>query len=146
MSWGIRIILAFVLFIGVIFTLASISMRQDINLVSTDYYAHELAYEEQMERLKNHESLAIKPAFKVNRENQLASLSFPSEVSADLTEGQIHFFRPSDHKLDQQLKIELDEEGQQYFDLSQLKKGMWLVKLKWSATGREFYHEMTVVL
>ena len=53
MNWGKSIILAFVLFAGFIATLVVVCVREDISLVSKDYYKEELLYQDQIQRLNN---------------------------------------------------------------------------------------------
>ena len=64
MNWGVKIVISFVFFIGLLFGLVYISMNQDISLVSENYYEQELAYEDQIQRIKNtnnlEEGLALK--------------------------------------------------------------------------------------
>ena len=91
MNWGTKIILAFAGFIAVIFTLAYISMGQDVNLVSKDYYVQELAYEEQIQRIRNTQSLEQKPTLVIDRKTYKAHLVFPASLKDKLDEGQVLF-------------------------------------------------------
>ncbi len=146
MNWGKGIILAFIGFFGVIFTLAYISMQQDISLVADNYYEQELAYEDQIERIKNTDGLTKKPAISVDKKQGQAKLKFPSELKGSVYEGSIQFFRPSSAALDQTFDILLDEEGFQTFDISRFPRGLWKVKISWKSKNREYYNEATMIL
>ena len=45
MNWGKSIVLSFILFAAFIGTLVTVCIRQDISLVSKDYYEEELQYD-----------------------------------------------------------------------------------------------------
>lgn len=146
MNWGKGIVLAFVGFFGVIFTLAYISMQQDISLVADNYYEKELAYEDQMDRIKNTDGLMEKPAVSLDKKQGQAKLQFPEALKTSIYEGSIQFFRPSNAALDQTFDIRLDEEGLQTFDISRFPKGLWKVKISWKSKNREYYNESTMIL
>ena len=67
MDFGKWIVVAFVLFAVFIGTLVTVCVRQDISLVSKEYYKEELAYQDQIVRIANTEKLGLKPKItKVN--------------------------------------------------------------------------------
>ena len=146
MNWGAKIVLSFVCFFGVIFTMAYISMNQDINLVADNYYEQELAYEDQIERIKNTQGLSEKPQMVLDRVEREARLVFPNELIGKVSEGKVHFFRPSNSALDKEFTIVLDQEGFQAFDISAFPAGLWKAKVSWEWKNREYYEEITIVL
>ena len=147
MNWGYKIVVAFVLFAAFIGTLVGICVNQDISLVAKDYYRQEIAYQEQIDRMANQQALAQKPVVAYQRKAGQAVLTFPDPIKDEISQGSVHFFRPSDAKLDNKFAIRLNPEGLQYFDLSQYQKGLWKVKLQWaSQSGKEYYDEMTIVI
>lgn len=146
MNWGIRIIIAFVCFIGVIFTMVYISVNQNISLEAENYYEQELAYEQQMERIKNNNDLAEKPKFQFDRSSRRAALTFPTSISENLKSGKLHFFRPADSRMDRDMEIVLDEKGALEVDLAAFPKGLWKVKIQWEDGSKEYYQEQNLVL
>ena len=64
MNWGKSIVLSFVLFAAFIVTLVTVCLRQDISLVSKEYYKEELQYENQLTRLKKCFAAEIKACYK----------------------------------------------------------------------------------
>jgi nitrogen fixation protein FixH len=146
MNWGTRIVLAFVGFFGVIFTLAYISMSQDISLVADNYYEQELTYEDQIVRLKNTDGLIEKPSVTLTKNKGIAQLNFPEALKGDIYEGSIRFFRPSNAAFDRSFDIRLDEEGKQDFDIRRMSKGLWRIKIFWKAKNREYYTESTLII
>lgn len=141
MNWGRGIILAFVGFALVITTLVVISMKQEVNLVSPDYYKQEIAYQDQIHRLENFNALDEKPVVKKESSNVLL-IKFPLELSNDFVSGNFLLFRPSSSKLDKKFKLDLDNNGAQRVSLENLSKGIWKVKLSWKGKNdKEYYSE-----
>ncbi|HNP19821.1 MAG TPA: FixH family protein [Fulvivirga sp.] len=142
MNWGNGITLTLILFVVLIATLVVISMRQNISLVAEDYYVQELAYQDQMDRIENGNRLSNKAHIEVDAKIGTMSLSIPDKNLI----GEVHFFRPSDAKLDRKYKLQLDKDGLQVFNIKDFEKGFWKVKINWSADGKEFYSEQVVVI
>ncbi|MEP2023984.1 MAG: FixH family protein [Reichenbachiella sp.] len=144
MNWGKSIVLTFVLFAALIITLVVISMKHDVNLVATNYYEEELAYEDQMNRIRNFDALETKPT--ITRSGDQIILKFPESVADLIESGEIHFFRPSDYSADKKIKIQLDNQYQQSFPASAFKSGLWKTKLRWHSTSKEYFFEQNVIL
>jgi nitrogen fixation protein FixH len=146
MNWGTKIIIAFVCFIGVIFTMVYISMNQNISLVAENYYEEELAYEDQIQRIKNNNELAHQIEFKLDRKTFEASFIYPSEIKESFQKGTIQFFRASDAKLDKEFVMTPRTEGGQKIGLDGFRTGLWTIKIKWESKDKEYYKELSLVL
>lgn len=144
MNWGNGIVLAFVLFAALIATMVAISMQHDVNLVAPNYYEEELAYEDQMNRIRNFNDLSDKPT--IVRNGEIIVLNFPSQVADLMESGEVHFFRPSNRMADKKVKIDLDQAYQQTFPASAFGTGLWKTKLKWKAEGKEYFFEQQIIL
>jgi hypothetical protein len=141
MNWGARITVSFIVFAMVIFTMVFISMNQNINLVSEDYYKQEIAYEDQIQRLRNTESLEQSPEITIDRDAQLVIISFPEELIDQIKDGNILLFRPSDSRLDKRYELAINEEGIQKVSIRGQIKGLWKAKLYWQDYNLEYYQE-----
>ena len=53
MNWGKGIFIFYSLFVVAILSVVYFAFTQEVNLVSEDYYQQEIAYESQIERIKN---------------------------------------------------------------------------------------------
>jgi hypothetical protein len=142
MNWGKSIVLAFVLFAGFIAVIVTICMRQDVNLVSSQYYKDDLAYQQQLDRKNNTEALEEKPVI-VLTADQL-QVSFPEKTSID--GGSVKVFRPSNDKLDQYFGLKASDESIQVFPVKELTSGAYRVKMTWVVQGTEYYIEEFVVI
>lgn len=120
------------------------SMTLDVNLVADNYYQQELAYEEQITRMKNTEGLDEKPTFGFSANKKFVVLTFPENHIPE--DGQITLFRPSDFTQDRKFKIKLDEEQQQGFVTESLMPGLWRAKVLWEKEGKSYYKEFIIVI
>lgn len=145
MNWGAKIVLSFVLFTIVIFTMVYISMDQEVNLVSIDYYKQELAYQSQINRIKNTKALVHAPAIDFDRNRGSIVIHFTPELSERMIEGEVYLFRPSDAKMDIRSNLELDANYQQIISLDGREKGLWKVKLSWKDNKSEYYDEKVII-
>jgi hypothetical protein len=142
MSWGKWIVLSFVMFALFIGTLVVICVKQDLNLVSGNYYQEELAYQQQIERLENANKLKQQPRMMIV--GQDLEIQFDGFKSLD--EGQVDLFRPSDTRFDKKFILQNSNGERQLFDISMLPKGMYHAKMKWSMNGKEYFVEQSITL
>jgi hypothetical protein len=143
MNWGKSIVLAFVIFTVFIATLVTVCVRQDISLVTKDYYQEELAYQGQIDRMAHTAMLSEKPDIKIQHGNLLI-VSY--EDFARVQSGSLQLFRPSDPAMDRQFKFRKTAETSLYFSTDGMKKGMYRARLKWTMDGNDFYLEKVVNL
>ena len=144
MNWGGKITVVLAVYMVGIIAVVWYTMTLDVNLVAEDYYQQEIAYEDQIDRLKNTESLIEKPSFEKSANGQLIILSFPSDL--DPAKGQIVFYRPSDFTMDRKFKLELDDLNQQGFVVASLKTGLWKAKVTWEMEGKSYFQEFVIVI
>ena len=115
MNWGWKITIFMGIYMAGILGVVWFAMTQEVNLVTEDYYKKELAYEEQITRLKNTKTLENKPSFGLSKDKKLVVLSFPEGLVPE--KGEILLYRPSDFTQDRRFKLGLDENLQQGFML-----------------------------
>jgi hypothetical protein len=137
MNFGNWIVVAFVLFAIFIGVLVTVCVRQDISLVSKNYYSEELAYQDQIKRINNTTGLSKKPGIAKIDDNTI-QITFDKELKIE--NGRVKFFCPSDPKMDRDFELTADG-NTQLFNTSALRKGMYKVKLLWVMDGKEFYYE-----
>lgn len=139
MNWGHKITLAFIAFAAFIFYIVIGSFRQNVDLVTDDYYAQEIAYETKMRQKANFKALTSKPSILVSP--KAITINFNgNHVEA----GNIHFYHPSREIFDQNLEIDLNTEGKQTVSREQLVAGLYRVNLTWTGEGKEYFHQETI--
>ena len=141
MNWGKWIVVSFVLFAGFIATLVTLCVRQDISLVSKDYYKEELVYQARLEKANNTNTLVSKPVVSVVGSN-LLQVSF---TQFDIMEkGELVLFSSSHEERDRKFHLTRTDERVQAFDIGSMHKGMYRARLSWQMEGKEFYMEQII--
>ena len=140
MSWGKWIIIAFVLFAGFIATLVTVCMRQDISLVSKDYYQEELAYQAQILRMNNVNQLDQKHV--IQKSGNFLEIGF--NQFSKIEKGQLKLFSPSDPKKDKTYMLISAEGTKQLLPLDNVAKGMYRARMQWAMNGKEYYFEAVI--
>jgi len=143
MNWGKSIVAAFVLFTIFIAVLVTVCVRQDVSLVSKDYYRDELAYDEQLARLRNAEELPLRPSFTIGPDD---ALEVRFDRFADVEKGEVYLFCPSDAKQDRRFELIPGSSSSQRFALNNASHGMYKARMLWSMDGKEFFVERLINL
>ena len=139
MKWVVSAFVFFGLFIG---TLVVICVREDVNLISKDYYQVELNHQDKIIQQQNANQLEEKP--QLSFENNAVKLLFP--FSSSVEKGELRVMRPSDDRLDQRFELNPMEGDSQLFPLKVWQKGLYRVSLTWTMEGKDYYFEKLMVL
>ncbi len=142
MNWGKWIVVAFILFAGFIATLVTVCIREDVNLVSKDYYQEELAYQQQIARINNTSKLAHLPV--IQKRDDFIEVDF--QHFSNIDNGVLHLFRPSDASMDKTFTLGHSPETKQHFPVADLKKGMYRARMQWAMEGKEYFIEQVINL
>jgi hypothetical protein len=137
MNWGKGIVIVFIAFAAMILTLVFKTMKEKTELVSDNYYADELAFQQQIEQSKAAAQLSRLP--EITTTQNLVSISFPNEMKGKSMQGEIVFFRPSDASKDHTYEIAADTAAVQRIQTNELTTGLYEVSINWqTATGHYF--------
>jgi len=143
-SWGTKIAILYISFAALIIVMVIMSMQQKIDLVSDDYYAKELVFQDKLNEMNNANSLPGKITHNIT-ENAF-KFTFPAIFKNTSIIGNIEFYRPSDNSKDLKLPIQLNNNLEQYIRLKQLSKGMYKMNISWTANKTNYYTEETIVI
>lgn len=134
--------MAFVLFAAFIAVLVTVCVRQDVPLVSREYYQEELDYQQQIDRMENASALLQRPSLQLkdrNIEIQYAQLP-------EVKHGELKLFRPSDARLDKRFVLPQVQAAQHDIPVADLTPGMYRARLTWEQAGKAYYIEQIIVL
>lgn len=140
MNWGHKIIIVFVLFAIGMMTLVIKSMRTRIDMVTADYYAEELKYQQTIDGQANVKRLSA-PVAIAQREDSV-ELSFPGELHGRSLQGSVLFYRPSDSRKDVSMPLTLNDTGKIRISKHRFTKGNYRVKLQWEDEGKPYFQEL----
>ncbi|MCP2045788.1 FixH family protein [Pontibacter sp. HSC-36F09] len=141
--WPYAILIGLASFMAYIIYFVVQAMNQDVDLVSKDYYAQEIAYQDQIDRVRRTQALGD-VMLQYNEEAGNILLQVPATYQDKNLSGTITLFRPSDDKLDKQLPLQLGRDKSQLIDVGDLEKGLWKVRVNFSDGAEAYYSEKTV--
>jgi nitrogen fixation protein FixH len=144
LNWGTGIALVYTLFAVSTMGFVVFAMQQRVDLVSEDYYARSLEYDERRTAVEN--AAALDPdAVTLTANGRTVTIAFaPDQTSG--TEGSARLYRPSDSSADRTVPLTLDADGRQVLSLDGLAAGRWIVQVTWSRDGRTYYRELEVMV
>lgn len=141
MSWGIKILLLYLGFVALIVTMVGLTMRENVDLVSDDYYQQELEYQKKINTIERTALLKEPLTWRIT--NDTLVLEFPNLRSSSMG-GSVFFFRPSDAQLDQKIPIPDKPDSIRRIPVSQLESGLYRMQIDWHASGTSYYNESMI--
>jgi len=136
MNWGKSIMLTFIVFAAFIGVLVTICVKQNISLVSKDYYTEELNYQQRIDELNNAAALKDRPGIFVRDKN--IEVQFHSQIE----DGELKLLRPSDPRFDAHFTVD----STKVFDLSQYPAGRYNASLRWQSGGKRYLVQIPINL
>ncbi|MFT5124369.1 MAG: hypothetical protein ACI9TH_001748 [Kiritimatiellia bacterium] len=143
--WPMGITIFYTCFVIAIVTFAVVISSKRFDLVSPEYYAEEMAYQDRIDSITRTKALGEMPGIEADQQQQV-TVSFPAAYNGQLEEGEIHLYRPSDARQDLVENLALDASGQQLVSLFGRPKGLWQARLSWRMDGESYYYEQPLVL
>jgi len=143
-SWGIKIIIALVIFGIGIGVMVGISMSKNIDLVSENYYEKELKYQDKIDMINRTNSLPEKVG--IESSPGAVKVKFPGSLSKENITGKINFYRAMDKKKDFSIDISKNENGEQLVPTDKLDKGNWKVEVVWKMNDKEYFNQSEIFL
>ena len=139
--WPYSIIATFVVFISALAAYVTFACSNDVELVAADYYQQEIEYEQQMDRLKRTQTLADQVKVIQIPGSKQPKLQLPQSHATPEMTGKVQFYYPADGREDQHFPLKLTPEGIQAFNLNDLQRGFWRMKVRWTNAGEEYHFE-----
>jgi hypothetical protein len=142
LNWGTSIAIFYIIFAATMVGFVIKSRTYDNSLVTDDYYAKDLTYQQQYDKMANAKALATD--LTIGKVGSQVQFLFPKEVAQP--SGEILFYRADDKTKDFTVQVSADSNGLQTVPADKLKPGRWTVKVDWQGSGKEFYKEQVVIL
>lgn len=143
MNWGHKIIIIYVVFIAGIVFMVFRSATQKTDLVTTDYYAKELKYQEKIDQMNRVSALSLPVICEVQNDTLL--VRFPSDFAGKRVTGEAHVYRPSDEKKDIKKTFSLQDEVLM-ITLPVGASGLYELHLSWQEGGVTYYFEKKIFI
>lgn len=143
MNWGKSIVAVFVGFALFIGTLVTVCMKQEMSLVSADYYQQELDYQDQIDRIQNTAALKVLPSMRIVND----SLRLVYDDLGTITSGVVKLTRASSARHDASFSVQGNENpGQITFPLNNMPRGRYTGSFRWVMNGKEYYLDQPIDL
>lgn len=143
-NWGTGIVLAFIGFISFIMYFV-ITMNVDTkykhDLVTEDYYAEELEYQNDINKLANSNKLNENITYKKTSEGIM--IEFPKDMDVKKITGNVFLYRPSNKQLDFETQISLSKPYLLIPD-NRLVDGRWNINIDWQYNGISYLFKESI--
>ena len=143
MNWGYKILFVYIAFVVGILLMVFKSSTQKVDLVTIDYYAKELKYQERIDAVKRTQALSAPVTHEII--DQQIVFHFPKEFAAKKMSGSVLFYCPSDENKDLEKKF-FAATGNFSMPLSAVQKGAYELQVSWQAEGVAYYFEKKILL
>lgn len=143
-SWGVGIAATYILFATATGGFVAFAMHRPVSLVSPDYYADSLREDQHLAATRNAQALGTALAVKTDGRDRVY-VSLPPAYGPRLR-GTVTLYRASNAAFDRTFALHPDSKGKQDVNVSGIARGLWLVQLRWSVDGVDFYFEQPVIL
>ncbi|TGV02649.1 FixH family protein [Flavivirga rizhaonensis] len=143
-NWGTGIVIAFIGFISFIMYFIitmNVDDAYDYDLVTEDYYAEELEYQKDIDKLKNAKHLNENITYKKSVEGLI--ISFPNNIDFKKITGNVFLYRPSNKHLDFETTISLSKPTLLIPD-NRLVDGRWNIKIDWQYNGKSYLFKESI--
>lgn len=125
------LIIFMVLFMTFIVTLGVLMQREGSDLVSDDYYAHDRAYQNELQAIQNASS--HKDAFNITQSAD--SLIFSFLVSPQPRKVSLYFMRPNNKAFDKSFELTIPSDLKMAMPKAIFKTGHYQVEAKYTIAG-----------
>jgi hypothetical protein len=143
MNWGYKILFVYIAFVAGILLMVFKSSIQKRDLVTEDYYAKELKYQERIDAEKRTQVLSASVKYEII--NRQLLISFPKEFSGKTISGTILLYCPSDNNKDFEQPFSTAA-GTFTMQLPVKNKGSHKVQISWKADSNSYYFENKLIL
>jgi hypothetical protein len=135
-NWGYKIAAVYLVFVAGIMYLVVQSSRQQVDLVTPDYYAQELKYQDRIDESQRADALSEQLQFSV--ENSVLSIKFPSEFAGKSITGTVLLYCPANKENDISRSITVSD-GRMNITLPEKNKGSHELQVSWEVEGVKYY-------
>ena len=143
MNWGTKILIVYVVFISGILFMVFKSSTQKTDLVTTDYYAKELKYQDKINEMNRVQALSAPVEF-VIKDNALI-IQFPKDFAGKKLTGEAVLYCPSDENKDLKNNFSVQDEPVKII-IPATNKGLHELHLSWQDGGVTYYFEKKIFI
>jgi hypothetical protein len=142
-NWGYKIAAVYLVFVAGMMYLVVQSSRQQVDLVTPDYYAQELKYQDRIDESQRADALSEQLQYSID--NNVLSIKFPSEFMGKPITGTVLLYCPANKENDISRSITVSD-GRMNFTLPEKNKGAHELQVSWEVDGVKYYFGKSVFI
>lgn len=143
MNWGYKILFVYGVFVlGILFMVFK-SSSQKMDLVTTDYYAKELKYQEKIDEMNRVSTLTEELKYEL-KDNQIV-LYFPKDFSGKKITGTAELYCPSNEDKDVKQNFSV-QDTPLIIAIKPGNKGQHELHITWLVDGTSYYFEKKIFI
>lgn len=139
MNWGNKLLVAFLIFGGLMAYLVYRSLNTNFELVEKDYYKSELRYQQVIDGSKRLSDLNLSLLLKQTEKEVV--LELPAALRNKESVGDVWFYCAYDARKDKRVPLKTNDEGIQLFAKESFSPGNYIVKINWLMDNQYYYTE-----
>ncbi|UKJ05925.1 FixH family protein [Solitalea lacus] len=120
------------------------AMRENFELISPNYYADELKYQEKINASENAGTLS--ESLKVEAINKSITIDLPKDFEGKSISGEINLVRPSDKSKDVKVPLNASMKGVQQISSNKFVKGLYLLQIQVKCDGKDYFFEQNIFM
>jgi hypothetical protein len=143
MNWGYKILIVYLVFVAGILLLVLKASNEKDDLVTPDYYAQELKYQQKIDQSRRASELSGE--VKTELKNGSLSIEFPHEFSGKKISGNLLLYCPSSQDKDISKGFSV-QDSPLVIGLPAGYQGPFEVHLTWLCQGTDYYFEKRIMM
>lgn len=140
-NWGWGIACFYSAFAFLILTMVYKSTQNKVELVTPDYYAQELKYQDRINQIENARNLSEPLLWEVS--GRQVTIRFP-QIAKTNAKARVLFYKPSSSAKDVVIECVPDASGKCLLASPKLEPGVYQMQIEWQANNVAYYNEATV--
>lgn len=143
MNWGKKILIVYIAFVAGIVFMVFKSSTQNKDLVTTDYYARELKYQDRIDEIKRTDALSEPLQYHIS--DNAITILFPKDFAGKKLVGEAVLYCPSDKQKDIKKTFTVHDQALQ-FTLPGGSNGLYELQVSWQDGGVTYYFEKKIFI
>jgi nitrogen fixation protein FixH len=132
-------------FIGMILfmsVMVYLSIKQNFDMVSKNYYEEELQFQNKIDATQN--AIPYDAAFKINQQNKNIALQIPESLAKDIKKAEVVFYCLSNSKLDKTIALQANATGLYAINAQAWEAAHYKVKISIATAQQDYYKELAL--
>jgi len=143
LNWGAGIAILYSGFVAMILVLVGMSASQKIDLVTDNYYAEELRFQDKINKTERAKALDDPLTWEVNAKG--ISIHYPKSFSEKNLGGKINLYCPSDDSKDLLFQVN-STNNTQFIPSSKIPDGRYYLQIDWKNGEETYWNEDLIVI